>query len=105
MPIHPEYTEFDPILIANANSVLAIVTEHFGIGPSEGLMVIDENTTWDMLLPDCPKLEMVKMYVASRVKLLFDPPQNGAHMAALKETIREFEWRLLQDFDDWNMEE
>ena len=104
IPVYPEQTEFDPQLISITSSVLAIVTEHFGIGPSEGLLTIDANTTWEMLLPGCSKLEMVKMYVASRVKLMFDPPQNSTHMKALENTINELEWRILQDSEDWNTE-
>ena len=35
-----------------------------------------------------------KSYVHLRVKLLFDPPLNSAIIEAIKESIRELEWRL-----------
>lgn len=87
-----EYEHFDPELIMHINTALAVVTQ-VGVGPAEGFVIKDKNARWTDLAPEGPALELAKGYIYAKVKLVFDPPTTGSHVEALKETIREYEWR------------
>lgn len=87
-----EYTAYDTDLIIHINSVLSILTD-LGIGPAEGFAITDASATWEDFLGDTKRLESVKSYVYMKVKLIFDPPQSSAVIAAYEKLIAEFEWR------------
>lgn len=90
----PEYTQFDTDLIVYINSMFAILKQ-VGVGPENGFSISDDSTTWDEYLPDYDKnFEFVKTYIQQRVKLVFDPPLTSSVLDAMKETIKELEWRL-----------
>lgn len=89
----PDYNAFDTNLIIHINSVFGILTQ-LGVGPEGGFSISDNTTTWQSYLGDSKDSEMVKSYIALKVRLVFDPPTIGAVMDAMKEQIREFEWRL-----------
>ena len=86
------HEHFDNELIMCINSVIATLRQ-IGIGPEEGL-VIDGASTWSDLIGDSQKLEPVKSYVAFKVRMMFDPPASSAISEAIKENIKELEWRL-----------
>lgn len=96
--ITEEYKQFDQDLIIHINSVLMVLTQ-IGIGPSEGISIQDENTTWTDLIPDVSKLEAVKTYVYLKVKMIFDPPTSSSVMDAINRSINEYEWRLNVNAD------
>lgn len=76
------------------NSALSVLTQ-IGVGPHGGFNIHDASATWDSFLPgDSEAYAMAKIYVYSRVKLAFDPPQSGSAIEALKEQIKEYESRL-----------
>ena len=87
-----EYEHFDPAIIMHINSALAVVTQ-VGVGPAEGFVIKDKTAVWTDLAPEGPALELAKSYIYAKVKLKFDPPTTGSHMEALKEEVREYEWR------------
>lgn len=90
----PEYTQFDTDLIVYINSIFAILKQ-VGVGPENGFSISDDSATWDEYLPDYDKnFEFVKTYIQQRVKLVFDPPLTSSVLDAMKETIKELEWRL-----------
>lgn len=90
----PEYTQFDTDLIIYINSMFAILKQ-VGVGPENGFSISDDSATWDKYLPDYDKnFEFVKTYIQQRVKLVFDPPLTSSVLDAMKETIKELEWRL-----------
>lgn len=92
--IDPEYTQFDTDLIIYINSMFAILKQ-VGVGPENGFSISDDSATWDEYLPDYDKnFEFVKTYIQQRVKLVFDPPLTSSVLDAMKETIKELEWRL-----------
>lgn len=86
------HEHFDNELIMCINSVIATLRQ-IGIGPEEGL-VINGSSTWSDLIRDSQKLEPVKSYVAFKVRMMFDPPASSAISEAIKENIKELEWRL-----------
>ena len=70
--------------------------KQLGVGPSTTFAVTKDSEWSEFICKDDAK-DAVKMYVILKVKQLFDPPQNGAAMNALNESIKELEVRL-----EWN---
>ena len=94
----PDYDAFDTDLVIHINSVFGILAQ-LGVGPAGGFSISDNTTLWKAYLGDSKDLEMVKSYIALIVRLVFDPPTIGAVMDAMKEQIREYEWRLNVQVD------
>lgn len=94
----PDYDAFDTDLVIHINSVFGILAQ-LGVGPVGGFSISDNTTLWKAYLGDSKDLEMVKSYIALKVRLVFDPPTIGAVMDAMKEQIREYEWRLNVQVD------
>jgi hypothetical protein len=91
--IEADYTAFDFDIITHINSAFATLTQ-LGVGPEDGFMIEDATPTWDAFLGTDPRLNPVKQYVYLRVRAVFDPPQSSYAVEAMKEQIREHEWRL-----------
>ena len=84
---------FDLDIIRRINSILSTLRQ-LGVGPKDGYRITNEYDTWDKLLQGRTDIEDVKDYVYMRVRLRFDPPTSSTLLAALKEEIKEVEWRL-----------
>lgn len=84
-------TDFDTDIIIHINTVFMTLNQ-LGVG-TEGFQIEDKNAVWSEFI-DPNKLAATKSYIHLRVKLLFDPPLNSAIIEAIKESIRELEWRL-----------
>lgn len=100
--LEKDQTDFDSQLIMIINGVFAVLTspKQLGVGPSTGFRINDEYAKWsDFISDDNQTLDIVKDYVSAKTKLKFDPPLSSAHLAALKETIAECEWRLESQAD------
>lgn len=93
MSIQDSYEHFDKELIIFINSVFSILTQ-LGIGPSEGYSIKDQNDSWSDFLSDTPKLNMVKTYMYMKTRLMFDPPSSSIVSEAIKEQIKELEFRM-----------
>lgn len=94
--IEEECEHFDSEIIPHINTVLDDLTQ-LGVGPSEGYAIEDKTSTWlDFLSKgkSGQKMERVKTYTHLRVKLLFDPPESSAHIAAIERQIEKLEWRI-----------
>lgn len=91
--IAKEYTAFDADIIIHINSALMILSQ-LGVGPDEGFKISSDKEKWDDYIDEDDDLESVKTYIYLKVKQVFDPPQHGPTLEALKESIREYEWRL-----------
>jgi len=91
--ITKEYQHFDQDLTMHINTVFSILTQ-FGVGPSGGFAIKDENDVWTNFVPENLKLELIKSYVYLKVKLLFDPPLSSAVIESINRTISELEWRI-----------
>ena len=88
--IMPDYTHFDADLIMHINSVFSIL-QQLGVGPT--FSISDATTTWSEYT-ERTDIEMIKSYMAQKVKLMFDPPLSSVAVDAMKNQIAEFEWRL-----------
>lgn len=87
-------TFFDQSLITHINSIFSVLRQ-LGCGPSEGYMISNSGNVWSEFLQNEPnKLQLVKTYMAMRVRQLFDPPVNGTVSQSLENQISEMEWRI-----------
>lgn len=92
--ISDDDASFDLDIITHINLAFSNLTD-MGVGPDEGFVIEDETEAWDTYLIDDPiKLSKVKTAVYLRVRLLFDPPTQAFLLEAVKEQLREAEWRL-----------
>ena len=92
------YEHFDDDIIMHINATFMTLTQ-LGVGPKRGFSISDKNAVWSDFIPENSEYEYltaenVKTYVYAKVKLVFDPPQSSAVIAALERIIQEFEWRL-----------
>ena len=92
--ITAEYTHFDSNIIMCINSVFATLTQ-LGVGPAEGFFIEDASTSWSEYSGSTYYGEMVKIYIFTKVKLMFDPPTNTSLLEATKQQAAELEWRLM----------
>lgn len=95
-----DLTVFDEQIIMHINSVFSTLNQ-LGIGPDHGFEIEDNTATWDLFLGTDPRLNMVKTYMALRVRLLFDPPTTSFAIAALDEQRKELEWRMSVVRESW----
>ena len=85
---------FDTDLIIHINSIFSVLTQ-MGVGPSEGFSIDDKTSTWDEFTEDEPIFNMVKSYMAIRVKLLHDiASASSYYVTQLQAEADELEWRL-----------
>ena len=85
---------FDDNLVIQINSVFSILRQ-IGCGPSEGYQIKGLEDSWDDFLQNEPeKLQIVKTYMAMRVRQIFDPPVNSTVLQAMERQIQEMEWRI-----------
>ena len=65
-----------------------------GVGTKKGFKIVDKEQEWSDFLDDEIQLEGVKTYIELRTRLLFDPPTNSFLVDAVKDQIRELQFRL-----------
>lgn len=93
--ITEEYEHFDVDIISHINSTFVTLNQ-LGVGPVTGFYIEDKTAVWSDFIPeDHWFFPWIKTYVYSKVRLLFDPPTNSAHLTSLKETIAELEYRII----------
>lgn len=84
---------FDSSLLMHINSVFVILNQ-LGVGPRE-IFVADENSEWDeFLVENSTKLRIVQSYMYLRIRLIFDPPSSSFVLDAIREQIKEYEFRM-----------
>lgn len=93
-----DHTAFDAELILFINTALADAAQ-LGVGPVEGVEITSKSMKWSEITDDNPLLNALKGYVHLRVKLLFDPPDIGFVLTAMKEQVDKAEWRLMVAVD------
>lgn len=98
LQIDESYTVFDLDIITHINSVFSTLHQ-LGVGPQSGFMIEDATSEWDEFLGASPVLNSVKTYVYLRVRLLFDPPETSYHIDAIKDQVKELEWRINMQYE------
>lgn len=91
--ISDTYTAFDVDIIMHINSVFSVLTQ-MGIGPSEGFSIQDALNEWSEFMAESNAYNLVRSYIALKVRVVFDPPNNSFLLSAIEKQIQEYEWRL-----------
>lgn len=91
--IAEEHEQFDVDIMMHINSVLVILNQ-LSVGPPEGFLLEDKDTTWDEFVFDQTNIEFIKSYVYLKVRLLFDPPSSAAAIESMTKLTNELEWRI-----------
>lgn len=93
--IAADYTEFDLDIVTEINSVFSTLTQ-LGVGPADGFEIEDATKKWSDFLGVGlnPRYNFVRTYIYQKVRLSFDPPATSFGIEALKEQIKELEFRL-----------
>lgn len=89
--ITEECTDFDTDIIIHINTVLMVLNQ-LGIG-KEQFQIEDKEAVWTDFI-DNDKVPAIKTYTYLKVRLAFDPPTNAALLESIKESIKEYEWRM-----------
>jgi len=89
-----EYDGFDTEIITAINNSLFSLTQ-LGVGVETGYSITGIDETWDGLFTGLTNIEAVKSYVKLKSRLEFDPPPTAHMLTAVKEQIKELEWRLF----------
>lgn len=87
-----DYKAFDQDITVQINSALSTL---YQIGVNViGTVSTDGDEDWSDILGEHVDIEMIKNYIYLKTKLVFDPPLNGSILEAIKEQIKEYEWRI-----------
>lgn len=97
-------TIFDTDVIIHINSVFSTLKQ-MGVGPIEKFRIVDDKPIWSDFTGEDYDYDEVKTYVYLKVRLIFDPPTNSNVINAMKEDIKELEWRLSVTASNKKMEE
>ncbi len=93
----------DIVLLINGEFM---TLKQLGIGPENGFSIKDYREKWSDFSDDPDLIDTLKIYVASRVRMLFDPPASSIVADALNSRINELQWRLnVQAESNSNREE
>ena len=92
--IEDELDAFDIDVMVFTNSTFSILTQ-LGVGPPDGFVIVDGTESWSDYTMDPVLLGFVKIYIATKVKLTFDPPSSSALLKAMEDTIKELTWRMI----------
>lgn len=84
---------FNKDLIIFINGVFSTLTQ-IGVGPKSGFSIAGADEVWKDFIGDDPRLEMVKTYMYTKVRLRFDPPQGSSIIQLMQQDASELEWRL-----------
>lgn len=93
-----DYDAFDTDVISNINTSLMILRQ-LGVGPSNGFRITGTTETWRDFIGERIDLEGVKDFIYDRARIVFDPPTSAAALQALKDEVKELEFRLNVEVD------
>lgn len=89
--IPEDYDCFDSDILMNINMVLPVLRQ---IGVDTNIDTVTAESKWDELSSSTEIVNMLRVYIALRVRIIFDPPTNSSLLEAIQKKIDELEWRL-----------
>lgn len=100
--ITEDFTVYDADILLYTNMVLSNLNQ-IGVGPEAGFQIEDKTATWESFLGTDPRLNNVKVYVATKVRILFDPPATSFGIEALENVAKELETRIYisREVEKW----
>ena len=96
--VSTEDSYFDAEITMHINTVFSILAQ-LGVGPSIGYRITTPMDSWEDFLGDRTDLEFIKSYIYSKVRLMYDPPQNSFLVKTIEDQCKELEWRLNAQTD------
>lgn len=84
---------FDQDLIVYINSAFTKLWQ-LGIPKDKQFVITGKNEKWKDINYNNPNIEDIITYIFLNVKYLFDPPTSSFVLDSIKESIKEFEWRI-----------
>ena len=84
---------FDEDILLHINSVVSTLRQ-LGLSIPADFYVEDDVQTWRDLLGEFRDFDLVKSYMAMKVRLMFDPPSSSFGLASMAEMVTELEWRI-----------
>ena len=84
---------FDEDILLHINSVVSTLRQ-LGLSIPADFYVRDDVQTWQNLLGEFRDLDLVKSYMAMKVRLMFDPPSSSFGLKSMEEMAKEYEWRI-----------
>ena len=84
---------FDEDILLHINSVVSTLRQ-LGLSIPADFYVRDDVQTWRDLLGEFRDLDLVKSYMAMKVRLMFDPPSSSFGLKSMEEMVKEYEWRI-----------
>lgn len=91
-------TPFDTEIVQHINAAFSILTQ-LGLGEPTGYAITDSSNTWSEIILPSMNLEMVKMYIYLKVRIVFDPPASSTALETMKAEISEYEFRINAEVD------
>lgn len=96
--ISNDYNYFDSANIIDHINTTFFILNQLGVGPETPFSIADDTAEWSDFIPD-GDIEAVKTYMYLKVRSYFDPPQNGTHINAMNEQLKELECRMNYQVD------
>jgi hypothetical protein len=87
---------FDPDIIMAIGTALLSLKQLGGIG---SIPTVDDETVWSDLGVSELLVSVAPIYVALKVRLVFDPPTGTALLEALKSNLAEMEFRITSEVE------
>lgn len=84
---------YDEELLMHINTIFFKITQ-LGVGPETPFVIEDNTSEWTDFISDVSTIAMIKSYMYLELRMLFDPPSNSSLASAMKEQIKEYEWRM-----------
>ena len=84
---------FDEDILLHINTVVSTLRQ-LGLSIPADFYVRDDVQTWQNLLGEFRDLDLVKSYMAMKVRLMFDPPSSSFGLKSMEEMVKEHEWRI-----------
>lgn len=85
---------FDIEMLMYINSIIGVLSQ-LGLKEADTHPIIDKDLTWEQFFNGRTDLEMIKMYIILRTRMLFDPPTSNAAIESIKSLISDYEWRIV----------
>ena len=93
-----EYTHFDTANIIDHINTTFFILNQLGVGPDEPFTIENDSAEWTDFVSE-GEIESVKTYMFLKVRQYFDPPQNGPHINAINDAVKELESRMSYQVD------
>jgi len=84
---------YDEELLMHINTIFFKISQ-LGVGPETPFVIEDNTSEWTDFISDISTIAMIKSYMYLELRMLFDPPSNSSLASAMKEQIKEYEWRM-----------